>query len=154
MTIPGIASGEDRRSWKGGGCIAQPITRFLIKGNQDTSNLQTSSDEFMEEVYSTFENGDKILKYEGPPRFVIEVSTQQEVEELKDNAIFLHRQLNPELIKDRIFEDLPERKRHWKKQEKEDAWENEGNCEFINFNEILKFPEHNFSGAWTIRYET
>ena len=72
----------------------------------------------MEEVYSTFENGDKILKYEGPPRFVIEVSTQQEVEELKDNAIFLHRQLNPELIKDRIFEDLPERKRDTGKNKK------------------------------------
>ena len=87
MTIPGRVSREKRQSWQGGGCIAQPITRFLIKENQDTSNLQTSSDEFMEEVYSTFENGDKIFKYEGPPRFVIEVSTQQEVEELKDNAI-------------------------------------------------------------------
>jgi hypothetical protein len=51
---------------------------------------------------------------------------------------------------DRIFEDLPEGQETVAKEEKEDAKENEGNCEFINYNEILEF-----AGAWTIsRYET
>jgi hypothetical protein len=59
---------------EGRGCIAQLITRVLIKENQYTSNLQNSSDEFMEGVYSTFENGDKIANDEGPPRFVNEAT--------------------------------------------------------------------------------
>ena len=45
---------------------------------------------------------------------------------------------------DRIFEDLPEGQETVAKEEKEDAKENEGNCEFINYNEILEFAEKNF----------
>ena len=44
----------------------------------------------MEEVGKTFENSDKIPQDEGLPRRG-EVSIQQDVEELKDTAIFLHR---------------------------------------------------------------